>query len=307
MKATNKQTQEKIIFLFGPTAVGKTALLSTLFSQGFEVVNADSVQVYRLLNIASAKATEEEQRAIRHHLIDVRDPWEDFSVGDFIDLADKACDQIHQRGNIPVLCGGTAFYFKHFLFGLSKSPKSDPIIRQKVQDQLNQNGLSWCYERLKEVDPISATRIHPNDAYRITRAIEVFESGQGKLSDFPIPTEPRNNLKPLIIGLTRPKEEIDKRIRQRIDIMFEEGIVDEIKSLKAMGATLDWPGIRGIGYQEFFKGEEDLEKIKESIAMNSIHYAKRQKTFFNSFANCNWVNPTDTEAVNSLLQQYLQS
>ena len=302
----------KVIFLFGPTAVGKTALLFNVFAHGFEVINADSVQVYRGLDIGSAKATIAEREAVPHHLIDIRDPWEDFSVGDFVTLADEAVSQITGRGNIPVVCGGTAYYFRHFLYGLSGGPKADPVIRQKVFDLLEKNGRQWCYEELSRLDPSSALRIHPNDVYRITRALEVCYTSGGRLSDYPVPTTPREGLDVLILGLTRPKDELDCRIRERVDMMFEQGLVAEIESLISRGAGLQWPSMKAIGYSEYLKareaGEVDLDSVRQQIIMDSIHYAKRQRVFFNSFPSVHWVNPqTDAGEIASLVSSFTRS
>lgn len=300
---------DKVVFLFGPTAVGKTALLFNVFSSGFEVINCDSVQVYRHLDIGSAKATAEEMRRVPHHLIDIRDPWEDFSVGDFLQLADEKVKEIESRGNVPVLCGGTAYYFKHFLYGLSKSPKSDPVIRDRVRELLASNGPQWCHDELMKMDPISGVRIHPNDTYRTTRALEVCLSGQGRLSDFAVPSTVRNGMKVLCLGLKRPKEEIDRRIRMRVDQMFDQGLVDEIRGLVSMGADDQWPGMKAIGYQEFIEGmstgELDMRAIKEKIVINSIHYAKRQKVFFQSFSDVDWVNPSEEDLIRQKVSAFL--
>ena len=322
--SSEKITGHKAIFLFGPTAVGKTRLLSDFFSGTGEVVNADSVQVYRYLNIGSAKAGPEITSRIPHHLIDILDPWENYNVADFIRLADKACGEIWERGKIPVVSGGTAFYFKHFMYGLSEAPQSDPETRSRVALFIRDRGLDKAYEYLQTVDPVSAGRINPNDSYRISRAIEVYRASGRPLSDFALPTEPRNGMDILSIGLTREKEELRERIRMRVDIMFEEGIVDEIRRLLAFGAIPSWQSMQGIGYREFmdavYRGDREssiealdsltevqLDEIKEKICMNSIHYAKRQMTFFRSFADVNWINPDDTGALRELLDGFLYS
>jgi tRNA dimethylallyltransferase len=304
---TRTNSNGRIVFLFGPTAVGKTALLFNVFAEGFEVINADSVQVYRHLDIGSAKATAEERARIPHHLIDIRDPWEDFSVGDFIRLADEKVSEIESRGNVPVVCGGTAFYFKHFLYGLSSSPKSDPETRETVKALLLQKGPAWCHQYLESLDPVSAARIHPNDTYRTTRALEVCLSSGGKLSDFAVPDTIRNGMQVLSIGLTRPKQELDSRIRMRVDQMFDQGLENEIHALIALGATRDWPAMKAIGYQEFLDGNQDIEAVKHQIVMDSIHYAKRQKVFFQSFTDVKWHSPDDEDAIRSEVEQFLSA
>lgn len=284
-------------------------MLCSFFSRSCEVVNADSVQVYRTLDIGSAKADKETLRIIPHHLIDIRDPWETWNVSDFVSLADKACEDIRSRGKIPVISGGTAFYFKNFLYGLSKAPASDPVVRQRVADFMKSCGREAAYARLKEVDPVSAARININDTYRISRALEVWESCGEPLSSFALPTQPRNGMEVLVIGLYLDKDILARRIRRRVDLMFEAGLKDEIARLVSQGAGLEWQSMQGIGYREFFSAMQDgtsfdnldFESIKEQIVMNSIHYAKRQMTFFRSFENVHWIKSSDPEELRALL------
>lgn len=283
----------RIVFLFGPTGVGKTELLLSLDPAKFAVVNADSVQVYRGLDIGSAKALAEVRSRIRHYLIDVEDPWNQFNVARFIALADQAVRDIASGGRIPILCGGTAYYFKQFLYGTSEAPASDPDIREKIASLTEEKGLAWAYARLGEVDPASQKRIHPNDAYRITRALEVYESSGRPLSSFAPSTTPRYGMRPLLYGLDRPGDELSARIALRVEEMFKEGLVEEIRGLLKMGAASDWPGMQGIGYKEFFDAMKDgdcsLGTIKAAITRNSRLYAKRQLTFFRSFEGVNWL------------------
>ena len=310
--------QNKAVFLFGPTAVGKTRLLFDFFSGTGEVVNADSVQVYRYLDIGSAKATKDITDRIPHHLIDILDPWETYNVADFIRLGDQACNQIWQNGHLPVISGGTAFYFKHFMYGLSEAPQSDPETRHIVELFIRDQGLQKAHDYLKIVDPVSAERINVNDIYRISRAIEVYRTSGRPLSSFALPTEPRNNMQILSIGLMRDKENLRARIRERVDIMFDEGLIDEIAKLLDMGANPSWQSMQGIGYREFMDilfdedtqkqkrqlsslSKEELDEIKERICMNSIHYAKRQMTFFRSFSGVKWIDAEDTGKLRDLL------
>ena len=310
--------QNKAVFLFGPTAVGKTRLLFDFFSGTGEVVNADSVQVYRHLDIGSAKATKDITDRIPHHLIDILDPWETYNVADFIRLGDQACKQIWQNGHLPVISGGTAFYFKHFMYGLSEAPQSDPETRHIVELFIRDQGLQKAHDYLKIVDPVSAERINVNDIYRISRAIEVYRTSGRPLSSFALPTEPRNNMQILSIGLMRDKENLRARIRERVDIMFDEGLIDEIAKLLDMGANPSWQSMQGIGYREFMDilfdedtqkqkrqlsslSKEELDEIKERICMNSIHYAKRQMTFFRSFSGVKWIDAEDTGKLRDLL------
>ena len=312
----------KAVFLFGPTAVGKTRLLFDFFSDVGEVVNADSVQVYRGLDIGSAKAEKEITDAIAHHLIDILDPWESYNVADFIRLADQACADIWSRGKLPVISGGTAFYFKHFMYGLSDAPQSDPETRAAVQLFIKDQGLKKAHDYLKIVDPVSAGRINENDSYRISRAIEVYRTSGKPLSSFALPTKPRNDMQILSIGLMRDKEELKERIRERVDIMFNQGLVDEIRKLMEMGAVPSWQSMQGIGYSEFMDvlfdpvygdqmktidelTSEDIALIREKIVSDSVHYAKRQMTFFRSFADVKWIDAEDTLTLGKELEKFL--
>lgn len=345
---------KNVVFLFGPTAVGKTALLQSFFSEGYEVVNADSVQVYKDLNIGSAKA--DPGMVPRHHLVDILEPWESFNVATFVRLADEACSDIISRGKTPVLSGGTAYYFKHFLYGLSEAPEASPEVRRDVASFMESAGKDGAFDYLRSVDPESARKIHPNDVYRVSRAIEVFRQTGRPLSSFKVPSVPRGGMRPVIIGLYREKAELDERIRLRVDMMFKEGLVEEVRSLISMGASSAWQSMQAIGYREFISAIErdndesgkaedgareclngssprvcsncdagktenaadgirrrlsrfellDFGEIREEIIMNSIHYAKRQNTFFNSFHDVKRIHAEDTETLKKILNAALE-
>jgi tRNA dimethylallyltransferase len=308
---TKSNAFEHSIFIFGPTGVGKTELLLDLDPQRFSVINADSIQVYRYLDVGSAKASAAVRLAIEHHLIDIRDPWEQFSVGNFIEEADKACLLIHEQGKIPVISGGTAYYFKHFLYGLSEAPPSDEAIRESIARRIETEGRQWAFQYLQRVDPVSAGRIHPSDMYRVSRALEVWETCNKPLSSFSLPSEPRNGMHPLVIGLQRQSEVLRRRLAARVQAMFEAGLVDEIRGLLRMGAQSWWPGLQGIGYREFFQamehGEWSHSIIADQIERNSRFYAKRQMTFFKSFADAKWFDPEDKASILNEIEEYLKA
>lgn len=289
-------------------------MLCSLFMSGYEVVNADSVQVYRKLDIGSAKADSRTLQTIRHHLIDIRDPWESWNVASFIEEADRAIEDIRSRGRIPVICGGTAFYFKNFLYGLSEAPKSDPEIREEVRLFMQSHDRDVSHALLSVFDPVSANRININDTYRVSRALEVYKTSGRPLSGYALPTSYRKDFDVLILGLTRDKDELRRRIERRVDIMFEQGMAQEIRSLISEGATSRWQSMQAIGYKQFFDELEnsdfehlDIQKIRNQIVMDSIHYAKRQMTFFRSFDDVHWVNPDDTQTIRMLLSTFENS
>ena len=293
--------------LFGPTAVGKTALTEELFSKGFEIINADSVQVYRYLDIASAKPEKELVEKIPHHLVDIRFPWEQYNSGDFCKDAERLIKEINERGNIPLITGGTAYYFKQLLYGPSSTPESNPKTREEIQRTIDDIGLDKAYEMLMSLDMEAAKKIDKNDRYRISRALEVIKDTGRPLSSFPVSDTLREDIDFVIIGLKREKKELEDRIRKRVDIMFDSGAVREMKALLSMGADLSWPGMQGIGYREWFyameSGEVNISIIKDMIIRSSIKYAKRQMTFFSSFSDTLWFSPNDIEKIKEYLEK----
>ncbi len=298
--------KDRAVALFGPTAVGKTGLTEELFSRGYEIINADSIQVYRGLSIASAKPDEALRRKIRHHLVDIRDPWEEYTSGEFCRDTDSLIREINERGNIPLITGGTAYYFKMLLYGRGTTPAADDEIRKKVQNLLSEKGGDWLYGELGRVDHVSWERISRNDIYRITRALEVYYQTGRPLSSFPVGTTLRDDVDFTVIGLERDRAELTRRIDERVEIMFGEGAVEEMRTLLENGAVKSWPSMEAIGYREWFdaleSGEYSVRGIKESIKRNSVKYAKRQMTFFRSFESVNWFNPSDTSGIRNLLE-----
>jgi len=266
------------------------------------------MQVYRGMNIGTAKPSAEEREKLPHHLIDIRDPSEQFNAGDFVRLADEACIEIASRGKLAVVSGGTGFYLKNFILGLSEAPPSDKSIREQLRRELNEKGAESLMEELTSCDSISANRIHINDEYRLLRALEVFRSCGKPLSSFETNTaKNRTKFNFLIIGLSRPREELYHRINLRCADMFKQGLADEVTSLFKSGYTPEAPGLRAIGYREFFvetaqdehakwRLSEDIEGVQALVAQNSRRYAKRQITFFSGIPNVKWLEPGSDDA-----------
>lgn len=295
--------------LFGPTAVGKTALLLELFQGKGEVINADSMQVYKRLDIGSAKPEDSYVQKIPHHLISILEPNRQFSVAEFVERADALCYSIYSRGKIPVISGGTAFYFRNFLFGLPQLPEVTPEIREEIQIMLKRDGLESLYKLLEDLDPKAAAEINSGDTYRVTRALEVFKQSGRSILDCKQPDKLRELYDFLIIGLERPREELYERINARVDIMFDQGLLGEFKALYRSGLNVSDPGMKGIGYSEFFQmmqaGCWDIELLKEEIRRNSRRYAKRQITFFNSFADVHWIHPENLLELNRIVEEFI--
>jgi tRNA dimethylallyltransferase len=292
------ETGLPVLVVFGPTASGKTALAGSLFAetdsslpQGVdgrfrgkaEIISADSMQVYRGMDIGTAKPSSSFLKTLPHHLIDIRNPDEQFCAGDFVRLADAACRDIAARGKLPVVLGGTAFYIKNFLFGLPETPESDPSLRTEILERMKTDGPEVLMAELREKDPESAARIHPNDEYRIARALEVFYASGRPLASFSLPTEFRRDFRFRAVALERDRAELNARIDARVDEMIESGLEAEFQALARAGYGSDAPGMQAIGYREFFSGGDE-RTVRESIKNDSRKYAKRQETFIKPMA-----------------------
>jgi tRNA dimethylallyltransferase len=305
----------RAILLFGPTAVGKTALTQELCGElsakGFsaELISADSVQVYRGLDIGSAKPPREFREKIPHHLIDILDPRGQFTVGAFVRAAENLIREICGRGCVPIVSGGTAFYFHSLVCGLPPTPAADDYVRRQLEEDCKDLGLPAMYRRLESLDPLSAGRISANDRYRILRALEVCRVAGGPLSRLERPGRPREDFSFLIIGLEREREELYRRIDSRVDEMFQAGLAREVKGLLRRGCGAADPGMRGIGYREFFllggNGCLRLKDVAQAVKADSRRYAKRQLTFFKSLPGVNWIHPGREEAVHELVFGFL--
>jgi tRNA dimethylallyltransferase len=301
-----------VLVLFGPTASGKTDLLMRLFgsgcaqragSQKAEVVSADSMQVYRGMDIGTAKPSSEERLQLPHHLIDIRNPDEQFTAGDFVLLARKAIDDIVKRGCIPIVAGGTGFYLKNLVLGMPEAPPSDQAIRDALKAELQEKGAAALMEELARFDPVSAGKIHLNDEYRLLRALEVQRLCGRPLSSFNSVGAVAPGYDFRIIGLYRPREELYRRINERCAAMFDRGLPEEVQKLYEAGYTPRDPGLRAIGYREFFVEDppasgvfrlsRDIAGVRDLVAMNCRRYAKRQITFFSSLPGAKWVNPNE--------------
>ncbi|MDX9959827.1 MAG: tRNA (adenosine(37)-N6)-dimethylallyltransferase MiaA [Clostridia bacterium] len=310
----------KVVALFGPTACGKTAMLEKLFLDSDRpfrrpvvVVSADSAQVYRGMDIGSAKPEAGLLARLPHELINLRSPDETFSVGDFVALADDACRKASAGGSLPVISGGTAYYIKAFVMGLFTAPKADPAIRAAVAEEMIAKGNAAMLAELAKVDPVSAARIAPADGYRIGRALEVYRCSGRPLSDFAVPDEPRAEWAVLALGLDRPRADLYERIRLRVDAMMAAGLPAEVASLVAAGYGQGDPGMKAIGYAEFLdagiaeKGLAglNLRAVAEDIALHTRHYAKRQLTFMRSLHKVAWFDADDVDGARTAIGDFL--
>lgn len=302
-----------VLVLFGATACGKTALADRLFSADAdspfagmaEVISADSMQVYRGMDIGTAKPDASLRQRLPHYLIDIHSPADPFGAGEFVRLADECCAEIFGRGKIPLIMGGTAFYIKNFICGLPPTPEAEPAVRIQLQNRLKQDGAEVLYAELRKTDPESALKIHPNDAYRILRALEIYYTTGKPLSKYRLPLQTRSQYRFCTIILVRDRKILYERIALRVEQMFRSGLAQEFESLVYQGFTEQDPGMQAIGYREFFtvrqsdfdSRESWLRAVKAQIITDSRHYAKRQETFFRGIPSSVLFDADDYEGI----------
>ncbi len=283
-----------ILILTGPTAVGKTALSIELSKVlGGEIISADSMQIYRKMDIGSAKISQEEMDSVVHHMIDVVDPDEDFSVADFHDMASQIISDIHKRGKLAIVTGGTGLYLNSLVYDMDfGGTNSDPSIRKDLEEILNDKGKDYLYRLLQDLSPEAAKRIHPNNTKRVIRAIEVYKTG-GEMGDFSNDLKYNPKFDAKIIVLNRDRSILYDRINQRVDMMFDMGLLDEVKGLHQMGYTSQMQSMKGIGYKEvleYFDGKMTLEESIDILKQGTRRYAKRQITWFKKYENALWLD-----------------
>ncbi|MFW2367941.1 MAG: tRNA (adenosine(37)-N6)-dimethylallyltransferase MiaA [Desulforhopalus sp.] len=310
---TQKLITHPILVLVGPTAIGKTALSLALADRhNCEIISVDSMQVYRLLDVGTAKASAEERAAVVHHLIDVVDPDEDYDAGRFAEDAFAAINTIINKGKIPLLTGGTGLYLRAVLEGISTEIVGDIKIRNSLKKRLENEGSSKLHEELYLCDQFSARRIHINDTQRLLRALEVFyvtgvpwsqhlESHRNR----PRPIYFQNVLK---LGLTSPREKLYERINRRCDEMLENGLEAEVKMLLAMGYSRELKCFGAIGYRHmlnYLSGEWTEEEMSRLLARDTRRYAKRQYTWFSKIIDLHWFEVSEEERILSTVEQWL--
>jgi tRNA dimethylallyltransferase len=286
-----------VVVLVGPTASGKTALLDAVFGLAgareayrlppAEVISADSMQAYRSMDIGTAKPTGELRSRLPHRLIDILGISEQYTVGDFVRLADEACAEIAAQGKLPIVSGGTGFYVRNFICGLPGAPAADAGTRAKVARDLAERGERALRAELAAADPESAARIHANDLYRLTRALEIVRATGRPMADFAAPSSPRAGYRFAVFGIAPPAGELAARIGARVDAMLAAGLADEVAALRAAGHGPGEPGMRAIGYREFF--EAGPADVAERIKLDTRRYAKRQMTFFRGLPGIEWI------------------
>ena len=284
----------KILVICGPTASGKSALALRLAEElDAEIINADSMQIYRGMDIGTAKPSAEERARIPHHLIDIADPDQSFSAADFAEAADEAIRDISSRGKRSIVAGGTGLYIRALMKGLVDSPGGAESFRQTLHEEARSLGNEYLLERLRRVDPELAARLHPNNLPRIIRALEVHH-----LTGIPLSQQQQDHgfseqrYRTLQIGLRVDRTTLYRRIDERVDRMLSDGLLDEVRWLQTAGYDRGSKAMRSIGYKEagaFLSGEYPLEEARRLIQRNTRHYAKRQLTWFNADKDILWL------------------
>lgn len=290
---------QKVLVVCGPTASGKTRLaVDCALKFNTEIISADSQLIYKGLNIGTAKPTKEEMCGVKHHMIDVVEPSESFSVSDYSKMALPVLENLLLQGKMPIICGGTGFYINSLLFDLGYgNAAADEKIREKYAEFLKKYGKNALFQKLKEVDPDTANVLHPNDIKRVIRALEIYEVSGNKKSAQSDSLIPKYEF--IAVAINYPREELYERINRRVDKMFKDGLVEEVQGLLYRGVNENCQCMQAIGYKEVVFGLKnyDLQStMSDIIKQNTRHYAKRQITFFKKTPNLVLLDPKDATA-----------
>lgn len=290
-----QQQKTPLLVLIGPTAVGKTALSIELAKRyNAEIISGDSMQVYRGMDIGTAKITSEEMDGVVHHLIDICEPIEPFSAADFQAQAKALIEDIYSRGKLPFVVGGTGLYIESLCYEYRFANQgSDEAFRREQEQYADENGVEALHDKLKAIDPDAASRLHPNDIRRVIRALEIYhltgqtftEQQKGQVKESPY------NL--CLLGLTRDRQQLYARIEQRIDLMMEQGLLNEVKHLVELQLPASAVAYQALGYKEFipyFNGEYSLERAVELLKRDTRHFAKRQLSWFRHMNDIEWID-----------------
>lgn len=304
------KSKPKVIVICGPTGSGKTAAAIRLAVRfNGQIISADSMQIYRYMDIGTAKPTPLEQQRVPHHLIDVVAPDEPFNAARFADMAQNLISRLQPQGRVPFVVGGTGLYIKALLKGLFQAEPVDPALRSRLKKEAAAHGAAFLHRRLGECDPVTARRIHPNDTYRILRALEIYElTGQSisqHQSDHGFSEKPFSVLK---IGLDIDRIELYERINARVDQMMAAGLLQEVKNLLARGYAPTLKSMQSIGYRhlvDFIEGRLSWPEAIRTFKRDTRRYAKRQLTWFKADGEICWVAPEDTTRMMHRIDSFL--
>jgi tRNA dimethylallyltransferase len=308
--AENSLSYNKIIVICGPTGVGKTGFAIALARRlNGEIVGADSMQIYRCMDIGTAKPTAAEQAAVPHHMVDIIDPDQAFDAAEYGRRAEVCVARLIQRGKLPLVVGGTGLYIKALIYGLTGTAPADQKVRAALKHELAQSGARSMYDRLCRVDPRTARRLHPNDTFRVLRAMEVF-----RITGQPISAhhddhrfrQPRFSV--LQIGLTLPRPLLYARIDQRVDAMLDKGLVEEVRALLDKGLDPRLKSMQSLGYRhmtDYLQGRLTWEEAVRTLKRDHRRYAKRQLTWFSTIGQVRWLPPDQHAQALSLIEGFL--
>lgn len=304
--------RKPLIILAGPTAVGKTSLSIRLAKEtGGEIISADSMQVYRHMDIGSAKITKEEMDGVPHYLVDVLEPEEEFNVVRFQQMAKEAAEKIWEKGKIPLVVGGTGFYIQALLYDIdfTENDGDESYRRQLEQKASDEEGASELYEMLKRVDPKAAQEIHPRNIKRIIRALEFYHQTGRKISEHnETQRQKESPYNYAYFVLTDERSRLYERIDQRVDLMMEQGLLDEVRYLKERGVRKDSTAMQGLGYKELYaylEGEYPLDEAVRIIKRDTRHFAKRQLTWFKRERDVIWADKSEIGHDEGKLADYM--
>jgi tRNA dimethylallyltransferase len=297
--------------LAGPTAVGKTAVSLEVALPFCEIVSADSVQVFRYLDIGSGKVSREERSQIPHHMIDIIDPDEQYSAGRYCTEAFEITRKLYKRNKIPFFVGGTGLYLDSFFKGIADIPPIDSSIRKEIIKEFNEKGQNRLYNDLCSVDKDFASGVHPNDKQRIIRGLEVFRGTGRTITSFYNQNRGYGSEKTLYLGIYLDREILIERINRRVDKMLAQGLVHEVESLRSSGYGAELPSMKSIGYYQINKyidGDYSLkDEAVEDIKIETRKYAKRQMTWFKRNKKCIWFRPEDSDKIKKNIIDWFES
>ena len=301
---------KRIIIICGPTGIGKTSFAIKVAKRfNGEIIGADSMQIYKYMNIGTAKPDPEELRMVRHHLIGFLDPKDDFDAGLYVKAADKAIEDITFRGKIPIIAGGTGLYIRALLHGLFRSKSICEKTLARLTLECEEKGRLSLYQKLEKSDPKAAKKIHPNDSFRVIRALEFYQTTGQRISD----SQKNHNFddvryNSIKLGLYMDREKLYDRINKRVDIMLDQGLLKEVTWLVEKGYSFDLKAMQSIGYKHmaiFINNEVDWTEAIRLLKRDTRRYAKRQFTWFNKDKDVNWLMPSQFRQAENLIKEFL--
>lgn len=307
-----ESAKKPLIILTGPTAVGKTKLSIQLAKAvNGEIISADSMQVYKRMDIGTAKITKEEMQGVRHYLVDELEPTEEFNVVVFQEMAKKAMAKIYQQGKIPIVVGGTGFYIQALLYDIDFSVHdSKETYRSKLQQYHEQYGSQYLHDMLKSVDPEYAKTVHANNTKKVIRALEYYKETGQKLSDHNLAQRQKESpYQAAYLVLNDDRQKIYERIDERVDEMIQQGLEEEVRTLVAKGCTKDMVSMQGLGYKEFFDyfdNKISLEEVISLIKRDTRHFAKRQLTWFRRERDVVWFNKNEYSSAQEFFEKIME-